>query len=102
MRAVSAVRLVAVRELRERGRSKAFWAGTIVLLVGVVAATIVPAMLGHHGPRTPQVGWRHRSSPTRQPWGEEPMSGPWDRPYRPAPRWPHRRSISWLKARPRF
>ena len=56
MRAVSAVRLVAVRELRERGRSKAFWAGTIVLLVGVVAATIVPAMLGHHGPRTFQVG----------------------------------------------
>jgi len=56
MSAASTVRLVAGRELRERGRSKAFWVGTSVLLVGVGAAIIVPAMLSHHGPRTFQVG----------------------------------------------
>jgi len=39
MSAVSAVRLVAGREVRERGRSKVFWVGTSVLLAGVVAAT---------------------------------------------------------------
>ena len=56
MSAASTVRLVAAQELRERGRSKAFWVGTSVLLLGVVAAIVVPAMLGHHGPRTFQVG----------------------------------------------
>jgi len=49
MSAVSAVRLVAGREVRERGRSKVFWVGTCVLLAGVAAAIVVPAMLGHHG-----------------------------------------------------
>ena len=56
MSAASTVRLVAAQELRERRRSKAFWVGTSVLLLGVVAAIVVPAMLGHHGPRTFQVG----------------------------------------------
>jgi len=56
MSAASTVRLIATRELRERRRSKAFWVGTSVLLLGVVAAIVVPAMLGHHGPRTFQVG----------------------------------------------
>src|SRR5215831_15729929 len=54
--AVSAVRLVAGREMRERGRSKAFWVGTSVLLAGVVAAIVVPAVLGHHGQQTFRVG----------------------------------------------
>src|SRR5262249_41336616 len=56
MSAVSAVRLVAEREMRERGRSKAFWVGTSVLLLGVVAAIVVPAVLGHHGQQTFRVG----------------------------------------------
>jgi ABC-2 type transport system permease protein len=56
MSAAPTVRLVAGRELRERGRSKAFWIGTSVLLLGVVAAIIVPAMLSHPGPRTFRVG----------------------------------------------
>jgi ABC-2 type transport system permease protein len=56
MSAASAVRLVAGREVRERGRSKVFWVGTTVLLVGVVAAIIVPAVLGHHGQQTFRVG----------------------------------------------
>ena len=56
MSGASAVRLVAGREVRERGRSKAFWAGTGALLLGVVAAIVVPAMFGHHGQRTFRVG----------------------------------------------
>ena len=56
MSAASAVRLIAGRELRERGRSKTFWIGTSVLLLGIVAAIIVPAMFGHHGQQTFRVG----------------------------------------------
>ncbi len=56
MSAASAVRLVAGREVRERGRSKAFWITTALLLLGIAAAIVVPAMLGHHGVRTFQVG----------------------------------------------
>jgi ABC-2 type transport system permease protein len=37
--------LVAVRELRERVRSKALWAGLAIMLGVVVAAIVVPAML---------------------------------------------------------
>jgi ABC-2 type transport system permease protein len=54
--AVPAVRLVAGREVRERGRSKVFWVGTSVVLAGVVAAIVVPAVLGHHGRQTFRVG----------------------------------------------
>ena len=56
MSAASAVRLVAGRELRERGRSKAFWIATSVLLLGVAAAIVVPATFGHHGQQTFRVG----------------------------------------------
>jgi ABC-2 type transport system permease protein len=56
MSAASAVRLIAGRELRERGRSKTFWIGTSVLLLGIVAAIVVPAMFGHHGQQTFRVG----------------------------------------------
>ena len=52
----SAVRLVAGRELRDRGRSKGFWIGTSVWLLGIVAAIVVPAMFGHHGQQTFRVG----------------------------------------------
>jgi len=55
MSAVPAVRLVAGREVRERGRSKVFWIGTSVLLLGVAAAIVVP-VLGHHGQQTFRVG----------------------------------------------
>src|SRR5215471_15344416 len=56
MSAASAVRLIAGREVRERGRSKTFWIGTSVLLLGVAAAIVVPAVLGHHGQQTFRVG----------------------------------------------
>jgi len=56
MSAASAVRLVAGREVRERGRSKVFWVGTSVLLLAVVAAIIVPAVLGHHRQQAFRVG----------------------------------------------
>jgi hypothetical protein len=57
MSAASAVRLVAGRELRERGRSKGFWIGTSVWVLGVVAAAaVVPAIFGHHGQQTFRVG----------------------------------------------
>lgn len=38
--------LVARREVRERVRSKALWAGTALMLVVVVAAIVVPAVVG--------------------------------------------------------
>jgi len=38
MSAASAVRLVAGREVRERGRSKVFWVGTSVVLAGTTAS----------------------------------------------------------------
>ena len=56
MSAAPAVRLVAGREVRERGRSKVFWVGTSVVLAGVAAAIVVPAVLGHHGQQTFRVG----------------------------------------------
>ena len=56
MSAAAAVRLVAPREVRERGRSKVVWVGTSVLLAGVVAAIVVPAMLGHYRQQTFRVG----------------------------------------------
>ena len=56
MTAASAVRLVAGREVRERGRSRVFWVGTSVVLAGVAAAIVVPAVLGHHGQQTFRVG----------------------------------------------
>lgn len=39
------VGLVAVREMRERSRSRGFWVGLILMLVVVVAAIAVPALL---------------------------------------------------------
>jgi len=56
MSAASAVRLVAGREVRERGRSKGFWVGTSVWLLGIVAAIVVPAILGHHSQQIFRVG----------------------------------------------
>ena len=56
MSAASAVRLVAGREVRERGRSKGFWIATSLLLLGVTAAIVVPAVLGHHRQQTFRVG----------------------------------------------
>lgn len=47
--------LVALREVRERSRSKAFRAGLALMLVVVVAAVVVPAMF-HDGPVTKHVG----------------------------------------------
>ena len=37
--------LVSRRELRERIRSRSFWAGTVIMLLVVVAAIVVPAMV---------------------------------------------------------
>jgi ABC-2 type transport system permease protein len=36
--------LVTRREIRERGRSKAFWAGILLTLIAVIAAVAIPAM----------------------------------------------------------
>jgi ABC-2 type transport system permease protein len=47
--------LVALREMRERSRSRGFRAGLAVMLVVVVAAIVVPAMLDT-GPGTKDVG----------------------------------------------
>jgi ABC-2 type transport system permease protein len=48
--------LVAQRELRERSRSKAFLAGLALMLVVVVAAIVVPDVVGDAGPVTRDVG----------------------------------------------
>ncbi|MGZ4610148.1 MAG: hypothetical protein ACXV2H_07820, partial [Actinomycetes bacterium] len=45
MSGVDQVWLVALREMRERSRSRGFRAGLVVMLVVVLAAILVPAML---------------------------------------------------------
>jgi ABC-2 type transport system permease protein len=47
--------LVALREMRERGRSRSFWVALIVMLIGVAGAIAVPALLDA-GPGTKDVG----------------------------------------------
>jgi ABC-2 type transport system permease protein len=47
--------LVAAREIRERGRSRAFLASLLLMLVGVAAAIALPALLDT-GPGTKDVG----------------------------------------------
>ena len=45
MRRLRTIRLVAIREIAERGRTKSYW-GSLVLTIGlIVAAVIVPAVL---------------------------------------------------------
>lgn len=44
----SQIALVARRELRERGRSKVFRGGTIVVLLVIAAAVVVPVLLRSH------------------------------------------------------
>jgi ABC-2 type transport system permease protein len=49
--------LVARREFRERGRAKAFWVAAVILLLGVLAAAIVPGLVsGKSGEATATVG----------------------------------------------
>lgn len=55
MNSFHAVRLVAWRELRERGRSRAYIISTIFTLIIVVGAFAVPALI-NGGPTTHQVG----------------------------------------------
>ena len=47
--------LVAAREIRERGRSRAFLASLLLMLLAVVAAIALPALLDT-GPGTKDVG----------------------------------------------
>ena len=49
--------LVALRELRERSRSKAFRAGMVITLLVVVAMVAVPAMVDTGGAVTRDVGF---------------------------------------------
>ena len=48
-------RLVAAREMRERGRSSAFLASLLLMLIGVAAAIVLPAILDA-GPGTKDIG----------------------------------------------
>jgi ABC-2 type transport system permease protein len=47
---VAATRLVAEREIRERGRSTALRVGTVISLLLVTAAVAIPALRKSHGP----------------------------------------------------
>jgi len=47
--------LVAAREIRERGRSRAFLASAVLMLVAVAGAIVLPALLDA-GPGTKDVG----------------------------------------------
>jgi len=47
--------LVARREIRDRARAKSFWVASVILLVAVAAAVIIPA-IAHGGPATARVG----------------------------------------------
>lgn len=50
------VGLVALREVRDRLRSKVFIFGTVLPVLGVVAAIVVPALLAGEGPRDLSLG----------------------------------------------
>jgi ABC-2 type transport system permease protein len=48
MRSAELIRLVAVREIRDRARAKSFWVASVILLLGVAAAAIIPALVHGH------------------------------------------------------
>lgn len=48
MRSADLVRLVAMREIRDRARAKSFWVASVILLLAVAAAAIIPALLNGH------------------------------------------------------
>jgi ABC-2 type transport system permease protein len=48
MRSAELIRLVAVREIRDRARAKSFWVASVILLLGVAAAAIIPGLLRGH------------------------------------------------------
>lgn len=48
MRSAELIRLVAVREIRDRARAKSFWVASVILLVAVAAAAIIPGLLNGH------------------------------------------------------
>lgn len=47
-RSAELIRLVAVREIRDRARAKSFWVASVILLLGVAAAAIIPALVHGH------------------------------------------------------
>ncbi len=47
--------LVARREIMDRGRAKSFWVATVLLVVAVAAAAVIPALL-KGGPSTARIG----------------------------------------------
>ena len=49
--------IVAEREIRQRGRSRAFLVSTIVLLLVVVAGVTIPAILAHNANRSGWASW---------------------------------------------
>jgi ABC-2 type transport system permease protein len=55
MNGLRQTRLVAAREVRERGRSRAFLASLLLMLIGVVAAIVLPSVLDA-GPGTKDIG----------------------------------------------
>ena len=57
------VRLVAVREVRERVRGRLFKLGTVFILLVVVAAIVIPALHHSSGPTVQTVGVVGRLSP---------------------------------------
>jgi ABC-2 type transport system permease protein len=48
MRSAELIRLVAVREIRDRARARSFWVASVILLLGVAAAAIIPALVHGH------------------------------------------------------
>ncbi|MGH9171581.1 MAG: ABC transporter permease [Acidimicrobiales bacterium] len=57
------VGVIAMREIRERLRGRLFRVGTVVILVAVAAAIIIPTIHGSSGPTTQAVGVVGRLSP---------------------------------------
>ncbi len=48
IREAQLIRLVAVREIRDRARARSFWVASVILLLGVAAAAIIPALVHGH------------------------------------------------------
>ena len=53
--------IVAQREIRQRGRSRAFAVTTIVLLLVVAAGVTIPAIVAHNASRSGSAWWAARS-----------------------------------------
>lgn len=65
--------LIARREIAERSRAKSFRIVTVVLMLAVAAAVVIPALVGHHH-KTEKVGVLGASHPRSPALRSKPVA----------------------------